>query len=254
MFNDALFSGRAKRVIRLTWLTLPLSLLLHVLFIAGLVVVPLLRADSNLPQLRVIRISTTPPPAPLVPSKGTKKNGGAGGGKVRSGKDGKTDLPNTPVPFAKLQVPYKVPETIEEDWKGIGNGTSTPNSDVGIPEGIDGVDPTTNPLLGVDKGEMGKEQLTALHIANVQMPRKIREVKPVYSPIAIAARIQGTVIIEAMTDVYGHVRQARVISGHPLLNESALEAIKQWLYEPYILNGIPKPVLFTVTITFTLAQ
>jgi outer membrane biosynthesis protein TonB len=48
------------------------------------------------------------------------------------------------------------------------------------------------------------------------------------------------------------VRQARVISGHPLLNDAALSAIKQWVYEPYILNGIPKPVIFTATVTFTL--
>jgi protein TonB len=87
------------------------------------------------------------------------------------------------------------------------------------------------------------------------MPRKIREVKPVYSSVAIAARVQGKVIIEAMTDIYGRVRSTRIIaSASPLLNESALNAVKQWLYEPYILNGIPKPVLFTVTITFTLAQ
>jgi protein TonB len=255
MFNDSLLFGKMKRVKRLTWLTLPLSLLLHAMVIAGLVVVPLIRADASLPQFKVITISTAPPPAPPVPSKGTKKNGGAGGAKVKSGKDGKTDLPKTPVPSGKFQVPYKVPETIEEDWKGIGNGTNISGSDVGIPEGIDGVDPTANPLLGMEKGEMEKESQTALRIASVQMPRKIREVKPVYSTVAIAARVQGRVIIEAMTDIFGRVRSTRIISSaSPLLNDEAVKAVKQWLYEPYILNGIPKPVVFTVTITFSLAQ
>ena len=92
----------------------------------------------------------------------------------------------------------------------------------------------------------------AIRIASVQKPRKIKEVKPIYPQVALTARIQGVVIIEAMTDIYGRVRQARVISGHPLLNESALSAIRQWVYEPYILNGIPKPVIFTATVTFTL--
>ncbi|MCK7466846.1 MAG: energy transducer TonB [Desulfosudis oleivorans] len=86
----------------------------------------------------------------------------------------------------------------------------------------------------------------------MQRPQKIKEVKPVYPQIALTARIQGVVIIEAMTDIYGRVRDARVISGHPLLNDAALSAIKQWVYEPYILNGIPKPVIFTATVTFTL--
>ena len=55
----------------------------------------------------------------------------------------------------------------------------------------------------------------------MQRPKQIKQVKPVYPQVALTARIQGVVIIEAMTDIYGRVRQARVIPGHPLLNDSA---------------------------------
>ena len=261
MFNNSLFWGKKKGVKRLTWLTLPLSLLLHAMVIAGLVVVPLIRADASLPKVKVITVAITAPASPLVPSKGSGgKNGGGGktgGGKgTEGGKAIETkNHPKNPIRTSKFIIPIAVPETIEDenmDNIGIGNGGSG-NGDGGsgdggggggIPDGIEDGDP--NALIGKDE--------TVLRIANVQMPRKIREVKPVYSPIAIAARVQGRVIIEAMTDAYGYVRRARVISGHPLLNESAVDAIKKWLYEPYILNGIPKPVLFTVTITFSLAE
>jgi TonB family protein len=60
------------------------------------------------------------------------------------------------------------------------------------------------------------------------------------------------VIIEATTDTFGRVSEARVIKGHPLLNQAAVEAIRRWIYEPFLINGVPKPVRFTVTITFRL--
>ena len=107
-------------------------------------------------------------------------------------------------------------------------------------------------LGGVEGGQLMEGSQQAIRIASVQRPRLIKQVKPIYPQIALTARIQGVVIIEAMTDIYGRVRSARVISGHPLLNDAALTAIKQWVYEPYILNGIPKPVIFTATVTFTL--
>jgi periplasmic protein TonB len=253
MFNDSLFFGKRKRVARLTWLTLPISMLLHAMVIAGLVVVPLLRADASLPGVKVISVSITAPPTPLPPSRGTgKKN--AGTGKVAGVKKaGKTAVrPDLPIPSGTLRVPFKVPETIEEDIIKTGNGSNSSDDYTGIPEGFDGVGPST--VMGND-GEIIDNHQPALRIANVQMPRKIKEVKPVYPLTALAARIQGRVIVEAMTDIFGRVRSARIISSvSPLLNDAALNAIKQWLYAPYVLNGIPKPVVFTVTITFTLAQ
>jgi TonB family protein len=68
----------------------------------------------------------------------------------------------------------------------------------------------------------------------------------------LKAHIQGNVVINATTDIYGRVIQAQVINGHPLLRQAALTAIRQWVYEPYILNGVPRPVRFTVVVKFNL--
>ena len=94
----------------------------------------------------------------------------------------------------------------------------------------------------------------AIRVSTVQRPKLMRKVEPEYPSVALKARIRGRVIVEAVTDIYGRVRDARIISGHPLLNANALAAVKQWIYEPYVVNGVPKPVKFTVIITFNLSQ
>jgi protein TonB len=60
------------------------------------------------------------------------------------------------------------------------------------------------------------------------------------------------VIIEAVISPSGEVQQARTLRSHPLLDEAALTAVRQWRYTPTLLNGIPVPVIITVTVTFTL--
>ena len=81
---------------------------------------------------------------------------------------------------------------------------------------------------------------------------KIRDVKPIYPPIAQAARRQGVVIIEAVIDAAGNVARASVLRGQPLLDQAALDAVKQWQFEPTHINGVPTPVIMTVTVNFTL--
>lgn len=85
-------------------------------------------------------------------------------------------------------------------------------------------------------------------------PRKLRDVPPVYPPDAIAARVTGVVTIEATIGTTGAVEAVRVISGVPMLDEPALEAVRQWRYTPTLLNGVPVPVIMTVTLNFSLSQ
>ena len=75
---------------------------------------------------------------------------------------------------------------------------------------------------------------------------------PVYPPLARQARIQGNVVLHAIIDKDGKVAQLEVISGHPLLVQSALDAVKQWRYKPTLLNGDPVEVDTTITVTFTM--
>jgi TonB family protein len=87
---------------------------------------------------------------------------------------------------------------------------------------------------------------------DIKPPRKIRDVPPVYPAIAQAARVQGVVIVEATIDPAGRVQEARVLRSIPLLDAAALDAIKQWQYEPTLVNGVPSAVIMTVTVNFSL--
>jgi TonB family protein len=84
-------------------------------------------------------------------------------------------------------------------------------------------------------------------------PAKLRHVPPVYPPEAIQARIQGVVILECTIGAEGNVVRVDVLRGVELLNEPAIEAVKQWRYSPTLLNGVPVPVKMTVTVNFKLS-
>jgi len=87
---------------------------------------------------------------------------------------------------------------------------------------------------------------------NIRQPQKTRNVQPVYPQIAQSARVQGVVIIEATISPAGKVVDARILRSIPLLDQAALDAVRQWEYSPTLLNGVPVPVIMTVTVNFTL--
>jgi protein TonB len=88
----------------------------------------------------------------------------------------------------------------------------------------------------------------------VQAPRKIAEVAPIYPPIALAARKGGLVILQAVIDEEGLVREVKVLRSDPLFDQSAMNAVKQWRFTKPTLNGEPIPVVMTVTVTFSPAS
>ncbi len=93
----------------------------------------------------------------------------------------------------------------------------------------------------------------AMRITGAKKPKIVKKVNPVYPEDAVKKRIEGVVILEAVTDKNGKVKETRMIaSPDPLLTAAAEQAVKQWVYEPYVVNGIAKDVLFTATVTFTL--
>jgi len=92
-----------------------------------------------------------------------------------------------------------------------------------------------------------------LHIGGAMSPpTKIHDVRPVYPAEAQAAGIQGVVILEALVDKTGHVASARVLRSVPLLDQAALDAVRQWEYQPVLLNGAPVNVVMTLTVNFSL--
>ncbi len=106
----------------------------------------------------------------------------------------------------------------------------------------------------------------ALATAQIKVPMRVRvsagvesgllqsRVDPVYPPLARQARIQGTVILKINVSKTGDVEHVEIVSGHPLLAPAAIEAVKQWKYKPFLLNGEPAEVETQVQVNFTLAE
>ena len=89
---------------------------------------------------------------------------------------------------------------------------------------------------------------------DVKAPVIINKVEPIYSEEARRARISGIVIVEAMIDKNGDVRDATVLKPLPFgLDQAALDAVRQWKFRPATLNGEPVDVVFNMTVNFKLA-
>jgi TonB family protein len=89
-------------------------------------------------------------------------------------------------------------------------------------------------------------------VEKVKPPKLVKEVQPVYPAEAAKARVEGVVIMEATTDTYGRVASVKVLRGIPLLDQAAIDAVRQWVYEPMVIDGKPRPMVFTVTVRFAL--
>jgi TonB family protein len=101
--------------------------------------------------------------------------------------------------------------------------------------------PTAGPLRPLRVGDSG-----------VRPPRKLVNVSPVYPPAARDAKVQGVVILETVIGVDGTVARTGVVRSIPLLDQAAMDAVRQWRFEPTLLNGVPVEVEMVVTINFTL--
>ena len=75
-----------------------------------------------------------------------------------------------------------------------------------------------------------------------------------YPPLARAARVQGDVVLNAIIDVNGQITNLQLVSGHPMRVPAAIDAVKQWRYKPYLLNGQPVEVETTITVIFSLSS
>jgi TonB family protein len=102
------------------------------------------------------------------------------------------------------------------------------------------------------KGKLNK-LLNSL-VPEVQEPKLVRKVPPVYPQKAMEKRISGIVLIEATIDTRGNVTKTRALKGPHILRVAALRAVKLWKYEPHIVGGVPKPVSFTVKVDFELPE
>jgi periplasmic protein TonB len=96
-----------------------------------------------------------------------------------------------------------------------------------------------------------RQQPIHLH-SGIAAPRKIVGATPIYPALAQAARQEGVVILETIIDARGAVEKVHVLRGYPLLDQAAIDAVRQWRFTPALLNGQPVPVVMTVTVNFSL--
>jgi protein TonB len=149
---------------------------------------------------------------------------------------------------APVEAPKEIkPETgIESGVKGVVGGVEggvVGGVTGGIVGGLEAAPPPPPPPPPAAPVRVGGQ---------IKAPTQVRKVNPVYPAIAQSARVQGVVIIEATIGPDGKVQDAKVLRSIPLLDQAALDAVKQWQYTPTLLNGVPVPVIMTVTVNFTL--
>ena len=218
------------------WYTVPLSVLAHVVIFAAVIIIPLMATDVLPSPPSMMAFAAAPPPPPPPP----------------------------PPPAPAVAQPKVVPVVTNpnaapiEAPKEIKPEVSVPSVGVGVPGGVEGGVPG-----GVVGGVVGglpqapppppPPPTAPVRVGgNIKTPTKTKDVKPVYPPIAQSARVQGVVIIEATIGPDGRVKDAKVLRSIPLLDQAALDAVKQWQFTPTLLNGVPVPVIMTVTVNFTL--
>lgn len=226
------------------WLFFPVSLLFHFLVIGAVIAVPLMNAEGHFPEMKVAQVFLTAPSPPQPP--GPPKGKGEGGKGRRKVENKKEEPKPAKTIIREFIVPPEVPQEIpKEDFvvPGAGGGGY---DDYSVPGGLD--DGENHPFF---KREVDANA-QSLQLRSVELPRLIKCVAPHYPEVARKAKVQGTVELRAVTDIYGKVVEVRVIEGHMLLRSAALQAVKQWIYEPYVINGLPKPVTFTVEVNFVL--
>jgi protein TonB len=211
--------------------TVPLSLAAHALAILaiaaatvlGPVVLPGL-ASANITYTDIVLPPAPPPPVPRPATEPARPAVNPNAAPIEAPSE---ILPERPVPAALFDVPAAV--------TGVVPGGTPFETVVG-----DAPPPPPAPQKPVPVG------------GNIRPPAKVRDAAPVYPAIAQAARVEGTVIIEATIDTDGRVQSTRVLRSIPLLDAAALAAVSQWAYTPTLLNGTPVPVVMTVTVTFRL--
>jgi protein TonB len=155
-----------------------------------------------------------------------------------------------PVPVANPNAaPVEAPKEIIPE-------PATVPSTAGVPGGVEGGVPggTIGGVVGgLPEAPPPPPPAAPVRVGgNIKTPTKTKDVRPVYPPIAQSARVSGVVIIEATIGADGRVKDAKVLRSIPLLDQAALDAVKQWVFTPTLLNGVPVPVIMTVTVNFTL--
>ncbi len=244
MFEDSLLESGNRLKARSPWATV-FSFVLQIGLLCVLILIPLIYTEA-LPkqQLMTFLVAPPPPPPPPPPPAAVPVVK-----QVRI----QTELDN-----GQLRTPTAIPKKIamiREDE------APPPSAGAGVVGGVPGGVPGGQ-IGGVIGGIISSTPVAVPKVATPQRVRVsqgvtegllLRKVQPTYPPLARSARIQGQVVLQAVIGKDGTIQNLRAISGHPMLTPAAIDAVKQWRYKPYFLNGEPVEVDTQITVNFTLA-
>lgn len=216
--------------------TLPMSIVIHAVVLVTVVVVPLL-TSAELPEPAAavkaffVDPQAAPPPPPPPPPPAPKAAAPRAAQPVEP-------------PSDKFTAPVETPDQIRPESVDV--GVEAGGVEGGVPGGVVG---------GVVGGlPDAPPRVQAVRVGGqIKEPKKVHNVSPGYPDIAKQARVQGIVILECTISPQGKVTDIKVLRGIPLLDQAAIDAVKQWVYTPTLLNGVPVPVIMTVTVNFKLS-
>lgn len=217
----------------------PVSVAVHVAVVAALILVPIF-GSAELPEptasVRAFLVEppsiTAPPPPPPPPPAAAAST---------------TKTPPQPAQSAAFVAPVETPDVIAED-AGLDLGIEG-----GVPGGVEGG--VAGGVVGGIVGGLPAEAPPMMPVrvgGQIVEPRKLRHVDPEYPMLARDARIRGVVILEAVIGPDGRVNSVKVLRSVPLLDDAAIAAVRQWVYTPTLLDGVPVPVLMNITLQFSL--
>jgi protein TonB len=240
----------------------------HALVIGGVVVLPLLFATNPLPdppEQMVISVTLAPPPPPPPPP-------------AAAAPDAKPAVPRpvtrprtNPQPIEVLplrQLPALVQAPLDEDADGAGERDNSDGVLGGITGGVPGgvfggvvggissapLPPPSPPPAPTPPPAAPAPRAPIRAGGQIQAPALIKQVPPVYPPIAVSAQIEGVVILEATVGRDGRVEEVEVLRSVRLLDKAAIDAVRQWEYAPLLLNGQAERFILTVTVSFSLSS
>ncbi len=248
MFDDLVESSPTKKKTNKPW-TVVLSTVVQIGLLGILVLVPLIYTEA-LPKTMLTTLLVAPPPPPPPPP-------------PPAAAPIKVVKPvQRLIQAGKLTAPRAIPKQVniikEQD---LPPDVSTVGVTGGVPGGVPGGQ-AGGVIGGIIGGTVGgnlppppKETPRRIRVGGqVQTAKLVNKVQPIYPPLARQARIQGTVRLQAVIAKDGSVVELQVLSGHPLLQQAALDAVRQWRYQPTRLNGEPVEVVTTVDVIFTLGS
>ena len=244
MFEDSLLESGGRLKTR-RGRTTTFAIILEIALVGVMVLLPLIFTEA-LPKQQLMTFLVAPPPPPPPPPPAAAP--------VKIVKQIQTDIVN-----GALRTPTKIPQKIQMIKEDEAPPPVMASSGVvgGVPGGIPG-----GQMGGVIGGIISSTPVAVPKVATPQRVRVsqgvsagllVRRVNPTYPPLARQARIQGQVILRAVISKDGSIEGLTLVSGHPMLAPAAIDAVKQWKYKPYLLNGEPVEVDTEVLVNFTLS-